>query len=124
MSDVKNCETLYEFDGPVVFVAELHGRDRLFVAFDEKGDTRRFLAAATDPQTVSAVREGRLSVLGALKAGDELHTIDFTSGMQAVIMVPVTLADMVDNLPKPNVGISHSFGKCPDKLPKTTAPNP
>lgn len=118
---IEGHETLYEYDGPLVFVAMLDGRLRIFTAVDETAGLRTFVAATATEEAVSAVREGRLSLLGALTAAEELHTVDIDSFMAATPLVSVRLSDLAGRLPKPGSGVSYTFGECPDAMPPAAA---
>lgn len=66
LGSVKPSETLYSFDGPLLFTANMGFSNLLFSKFDEIEDRDLFLAVPTDDKIVDALRRGLLSVRGAL----------------------------------------------------------
>lgn len=59
-------ETLYYFDEPLIFVARFGIFKAIFSKIDEQGDWSLYAAGTVSDRAIQALKDGRLSVLGAL----------------------------------------------------------
>jgi hypothetical protein len=59
-------EVLYDFGGPTIFTAKIGLEQFLFYKTNEDGDSDYYLATPISPEEISALKEGKLSVRGAL----------------------------------------------------------
>lgn len=110
-------ETLYEFDGPMIFVGVLDGARRLFCAVRERNGNWGYLAAAAPDEAIDALRTGGLSVRGALESSDDVLSVELDRRLAVQSMDAVSLPDVPEAwLPTPGYGLSHVFGTCPDRL--------
>lgn len=117
MNKVEWIETLYEFDGPMIFVGVLDGAKRLFCAVREQDGNWGYLASAAPDEALEALRTGGLSVRGALESSDDIVSVDLDPGLAVRSMEAVSLSDVPAAwLPTPGYGLSHTFGTCPDRL--------
>ncbi|RVH06276.1 hypothetical protein CN217_24210 [Sinorhizobium meliloti] len=114
-------ETLYEYDGPMIFRTKLGPVDMLCNKVSRRNGKDIFLGCQTDDRTVEALKEGSLSVLGAfdrpsywvLAVDDEFRVANYWNCFRR-------------DLPKrffakAGLGLFHWFGPVPDSLEQTEA---
>lgn len=112
-------EMLYEFDAPVIFRARVGFNDFLFAKRDEGEELDFYFAVETSDQIIRALREGRLSLRGALYQKEawiiesDLNTV---SGFQHL-----NEAALINFLPAKNVGLLSRFGIVPDTVEQADA---
>ena len=117
--EVRVLETLYEFEGPIVFVARVGFNELLFAKRDEGEAFDFYLAVESDERTVAALKEGRLSLRGAL---DQSEAWLIESDLQAVNGFQNLREGQFDDLlPQPKVGLYSRFGLVPDTLEQAEA---
>lgn len=114
-------ETLYEFDGPLIFRTTIGMVDLLMSKVTTVRNVSIFLACQTDDRTVQALRAGRLSVFGALdKASYWLIALD------EAFVVRAYWNCLKNDVPKkffakPGLGLFHWQGAVPDSLEQAFA---
>lgn len=112
--EIKVLQTLYEFEGPIVFVARVGFNELLFAKRDEGELADFYLAVETDQQTVAALREGRLSLRGAL---DRSEGWIIETDLANVLGFQSLKEGQFDALlPSPKIGLYSRFGLVPDTL--------
>ncbi|CAJ0856987.1 hypothetical protein AMST5_00973 [freshwater sediment metagenome] len=67
-SRIEPKRVIYEYDGPVIFIATLGVIDFLFYKAAEDDETDTFIASETGDHVLDVMLAGRLSVLGALRS--------------------------------------------------------
>jgi hypothetical protein len=76
-------DVLYAFDGPVVFVAPVGLSKTLFVKFQEQDHSSFFHASPINEENLSALKNGELSVRGALTA-DQIFIVELTHNLHVI----------------------------------------
>jgi hypothetical protein len=66
IAPLEPAEVLYEFDGPLTFTCKFGFFDALFHKAGERSGIHFFLAVETNEETITALRDGKISVRGAL----------------------------------------------------------
>jgi hypothetical protein len=113
-------EVLYEFDGPVIFTARIGLNTLLFAKRDETPDGEFFLAVDTDSTTLTALREGRISLRGALSRAEAwLIETDIGFAVRGFQTVPSSRLGLL--LPARNAGLLAGFGTVPDTIEQAEA---
>lgn len=106
----------YEFDEPLIFSGNFGPIECLFVKVRQKDNVSYFLASETKPRTIKEMREGRLSVYGALAANrfwllsKRVDENFYNYWGLAQEEVPPRF------FPKLGKGLHHWFGSVPDSL--------
>ncbi|TCM62374.1 hypothetical protein [Rhizobium sp. BK068] len=118
---VEPIETLYEFDGPMIFRTKLGPVDLLCNKVSDKGGKHLYLACQTDEATVSALRGGLLSVYGAFdRASHWMLALD--KDFRVASYWNCSRQDLPKRFfAKPGLGLFHWFGPVPDSLEQTHA---
>ncbi|WP_375291826.1 hypothetical protein [Qipengyuania sp.] len=117
--EIRISEVLYEFEGPVVFVARVGFNELLFAKRDEGELADFFLAVETNDRIVAALRQGKLSLRGALDRPEgwlietDLRTIN---GFQSLAE-----GQFDDLLPQPKIALYSRYGLVPDTLEQAEA---
>ncbi len=114
-------ETLYEYDGPMIFRAKLGLVDILCNKVSVRDGRHIYLACQTDDRTIDALRDGKLSVLGAfdrpsywiMALDDELRVESYWNCYKED--VPTRF------FAKPGYGLFHWHNAVPDSLEQATA---
>ncbi|MDX0469936.1 hypothetical protein [Sinorhizobium meliloti] len=114
-------ETLYEFDGPLIFRTTIGMVDLLMSKVTAVRQVSIFLACQTDDRTVQALRAGRLSVFGAFdKASYWLIALD--EAFQVKAYWNCSKADVPKRFfAKPGLGLFHWQKEAPDSLEQAFA---
>lgn len=92
--EIEPAEILYHFDGPAIFTARIGIADYLFYKVDEDSDSEQFVAAVTDGSIITLVKQGKISVRGALNQG-----VNFVFNLNRDFMVQSYCAIPFDQLP-------------------------
>lgn len=109
------CEVLFEVDGPTIFTAQVGLSKFLFFKHDETDDAEIFIAAALSDVDLSALREGHISVRGALSYRNAwLVKVDHDYVVQNYQAHDYSSIEPF--LPPEGVGLSASFGVVPDSM--------
>ncbi|MGK6313747.1 hypothetical protein [Neorhizobium sp. DT-125] len=109
-------ETLYEYDGPMMFRAKLGLVDILCNKVSVRKNKHLYIACQTDERTIQALRDGKLSVFGAfdrpsfwiLSLDDDFRVTSYWSCDR--VDVPARF------FAKPGFGLYHWHGRVPDSL--------
>jgi len=118
---IRPLEILYEYDGPTIFVAKIGFFDVIFHKFDETPEHEFFIVAQTNPKTVEALREGRLSMRGALE-GDTYWIAQTAAHLEIVRTWRVDEYDLPTRiLPTRHHGLLHQLNPVPDTLEQATS---
>lgn len=113
-------EVLYFYDGPTIFTAILGLSEVLFQKFDETIHNEFFVATPTNSDKIDALREGRLSVRGAIES-DEYWVIQTTGNLKIEKTWKVSEFDFpVRFLPSRHHGLLHQLNPVPDSLEQAT----
>lgn len=119
-TSIKPVEVLYEYDGPTIFVAKAGFSNVLFHKFDETREHDFFIAVQTNPRTVEALREGRLSMRGALEC-DSYWVVQTSGNLNVEKTWQVDEFDLPTRiLPTRNHGLLHQLNPVPDTLEQAT----
>jgi len=117
---IKPIEVLYYYDGPTIFTATLGLSEVLFSKFDETEDTELFVVSPIKAGAVAALREGRLSVRGALE-GESYWVVQTTGELHVVKSWSVSEYELPTRiLPARNHGLLHQLNPVPDTLEQAT----
>ncbi|MGR9499430.1 hypothetical protein ACU8OJ_21980 [Rhizobium leguminosarum] len=114
-------ETLYEYDGPMIFRTKIGLADILCNKVSTRGDQHLYLACQTDDRVVEALRNGRLSVFGAFD-----HTSYWILSLDEDLSVRGYWNCYREDVPKkyfakPGLGLYHWHGAVPDSLEQASA---
>lgn len=113
-------EVLYEVDGPTIFTSRVGLSNFLFFKHDETDDSEIFIAAAVSDADIAALRDGRISVRGALSYRDAwLIKADHEYAVER--FQPHDFTSIEPFLPPRGIGLSPSFGTVPDSLEQAEA---
>jgi hypothetical protein len=108
-------EVLYELDGPTIFTVKVGLKTMLFFKHDETDDAEIFIAVDVGDTDLAAMREGRLSVRGALSY--RKAWLIKTSHEYVVQMYQShDYSSILPYLPPKGVGLSAKFGVVPDSI--------
>lgn len=114
------CDVLYEVDGPTIFTAQVGLSKLLFFKHDETEDADIFVAAAVSDADLSALRQGHVSVRGALSYRDAwLVKVDHDYVVES--FQAHDLASIEPYLPPRGIGLAPAFGTVPDTLEQAEA---
>ncbi|WP_201832842.1 hypothetical protein [Microvirga zambiensis] len=118
---LRPAQVLYEFDGPLIFTVRSGLAEILFYKVDELDDANLFLATQTSDQIISALKEGRLSVRGALLQSN--HWVVETSPNLVVTRYwPLSIRDVPESFfPLETVPLYSHFGPAPDSIEQAEA---
>lgn len=117
--DIRIRQILYEFDGPIVFIAQVGLNELLFAKRDEGELADFFIAVETDNSIVEALSQGRLSLRGAL---DQADGWILETDLNQVFGFQHLLKGQFDGLlPPAKVGLYSRFGLVPDTLEQADA---
>lgn len=105
---------LFELESPCVFTSRVGLNELLFVKRDEIAEFDYYIAVDCNSRVIEALREGRLSLRGALSFQD--GWIVEACGMQVKSFQQVEERHIVNFLPEPKAGLYASFGAVPDTL--------
>ncbi|TBZ96341.1 hypothetical protein E0H56_04415 [Rhizobium leguminosarum bv. viciae] len=114
-------ETLYEYDGPMIFRTKLGLVDLLCNKVSVREGRHLYLACSTNDRTVDALKNGRLSVFGAFDAA--AYWILSLDESLAVLGYWNCEREEVPTrfFAKPGLGLYHWQGKVPDSLEQASA---
>jgi hypothetical protein len=109
-------QTLYYFNGPVVFLAHLGLSHLIFQKFDEDDEVEYFVASETTPEAIEALRSGRMSLRGAIEA--ERFWVIRTRGFLVIDCIwEVSIYDFpLSLLPKKRNALFHRPHAVPDTV--------
>jgi hypothetical protein len=108
-------DVLYHYDVPLLFTARLGVIEALFYKLEDSGEIDLFLVCPTDRSTVSALKEGRLSVRGALDA--RRYWIVECKRYQTIRTWSVPRHELPrDFLPEPKAGLFEHHGSTSDVI--------
>lgn len=108
-------EILYELDSPTIFTAKIGLATMLFFKHDETDDAEIFIAAGVEDTDLAALREGRISVRGALSYRNAwLIKVDSDYVVQMYQSHDYT--SVSPYLPPKGVGLAAKFGIVPDSI--------
>jgi hypothetical protein len=118
---VEPIETLYEYDGPMIFRTKLGPVDMLCNKVSYRDGKHLYLACQTDEMTVDALRRGALSVYGAFDRGTY-----WVLALDDHFKVASYWNCYRGELPKrffakPGRALFHWFGQVPDSLEQSNA---
>ncbi len=118
---VEPVETLYEFDGPMIFRTNLGPVDMLCNKISHKDKKHVYLACQTDEMTVDALRQGTLSVYGAFDRGN-YWILALDEEFRVESYWNCFRRDLPKRyLAKPGRALFHWFGQVPDSLEQSNA---
>jgi hypothetical protein len=112
---IEPLDTLYEWDGPVIFTAEIGLYTHLFFKKDELEAGECFIGCMVDEPELHALKDGRLSVRGIFisKTGWLLQ-LDFN--LDVLAFQELSIDDLAALLPPRGVGLFAGAGLVPDSL--------
>ncbi len=112
---------LYEYDGPMIFTAQLGFIDAIFLKFDELDNTDLYIATQTNDQIVSMIIAGQLSVRAGLEK-DSVWIIEMHRDMTISKYWFCDRERLPDSLlPRKNSGLFPHFGFVPNTLEQAKA---
>lgn len=114
-------KVLYQFDGPILFVAKVGMLNCLFLKTDETDLGQEFISCYIDERHLEGLVEGRLSVRGAFEAQQDTYYVLTTPRYEVLKEVKVEGSYLEERLPEPNVGVFEHQGECPDVLQEKDA---
>ncbi|MER9568879.1 hypothetical protein NKI77_06785 [Mesorhizobium opportunistum] len=118
---VEPSETLYEYDGPLIFRARLGIVDLLLSKLADRDGSQTYLACQTDDRTVDSLREGRLSVYGAFDQRSYWILL-LDPSLRVASYWNCLREDLPPKfLPKAGLGLFHWHGQVPDSLEQSFA---
>ncbi len=107
LPSIEPSEVLYFFDEPLIFVSTVGLLDHIFVKFDESGGDSFYFCAETNGEVVTALRDGKLSVRGAL-GQNRVHIIEADRNLQPTRIWTTRLAEIDERfLPERGAGLDH-----------------
>lgn len=113
-------EVLYELNGPAIFVSRFGPFSLLFYKVDEKDETDFFLASQVSTKPLKLLKEGRLSVRGAITSGP-IWVCEIDLDRKLRRFAEANESEVTQFLPLPSVGLRADFGVVPDSLQQTEA---
>ena len=114
-------EVLYQYDGPLLFTARLGLVPSLCYKLEELGQSDLYLMSQWRDEAIKALREGKLSVRGALTS-DAYWVVEADRAGCVLRHWPVLPENLpVDFLPPPRRGLHERFGDAPDTLEEVGA---
>ncbi len=108
-------DVLYDIDGPVIFTAKVGLATMLFFKHDETDDADIFIAAGIDDGGLAALRQGRVSVRGALSYRNA-WLIKADHDFEVQLYQSHDYSSILQYLPPKGVGLSAQFGVVPDSM--------
>jgi hypothetical protein len=112
---IEPLDALYEWDGPVIFTAEIGLYIHLFFIKDEQESGEYFISCMVDEQELRALKDGRLSVRGVFTSKPGwLLQLDFN--LVVLAFQELSIDDLAALLPSHGVGLSAGAGLLPDSL--------
>ena len=112
---VQPCEVLYEVDGPTIFTAQVGLSNFLFFKHDETEDAEIFIAAAVSDADLDALRNGRISVRGALSYRDA-WLVKANHDYEVQQYQAHDYSSIEPFLPPKGLGLAAAFGAVPDSI--------
>ncbi|PDS45213.1 hypothetical protein CO662_24940 [Rhizobium anhuiense] len=114
-------DTLYEYDGPMIFRTRIGLVDLLCNKVSRRNGLDIILACQTDDRTITALKDGKLSVHGAF-AREAYWIISLDDEDRIAAYWNCRRVDLPDRFfAKPGLGLFHWFGTVPDSLEQTSA---
>lgn len=114
-------EILYDFDGPAIFTTRIGLETILFYKADIHDEGDYYLASSVSDTDLIALREGRLSVRGALSQ-PRCWMMDVDFDLEVIRYEQKNLKDIIPLLPRSGVPIYASFPKAPDSIQQANSP--
>lgn len=114
-------QVLYFYDGPILFTMKMGFFDVLVYKVDEDEDLELFLLKQTSEEEIDRLRQGRLSLRGALKS--ERYWLAETKGrLQVNRNWMVALSDLPEAyMPQSGLGLAAGQKRLPDTLLQSDA---
>lgn len=113
---IEPSETLYEYDGPMIFRAELGLVNILCNKVSVRNNRHLYLACQTDDRTVEALKEGKLSVFGAFDR-PSFWILSLDEQFQITSYWNCDREEVPKRFfAKPGYGLYHWQGRVPDSL--------
>lgn len=118
---VTPADTLYDYDGPLIFRATVGLVDMLFNKVSQIDGDDLYLACETDQRTVEALKAGKLSVAGAFDR--KSYWIVRLDPCGRLLSYWNRFKDDIPKhyFAKPGVGLFHWHGRVPDSLEQASA---
>ena len=117
---LKPNETLYYLDGPAIFTQKIGPYIFLFVKADEREASDYFIASHINEKILRYLRNGQISVRGALLSGS-LLVFELDLDLKVLGYQEVTDDEVSAYLPKLGIGIKSEFGLVPDSVQQSEA---
>ncbi len=118
---IEPVEVLYEFDGPLTFVALFGMFQALFHKVGQRNDAHFFAVVEVSSHQLSCLKDGNLSVRGALHS-DRLWVIQTSDRLVVERYWASAIADVPEQiLPERGVGLYPHFQRCPDLIEQVDA---
>lgn len=118
--DIEPEEVLYEYDGPVVFVATFGAYKVLFSRFDEMDDVALYATGTVSSEVLAALRDGSLSLRGAILR-EPCHVMEL-DGLQVRRYWACPAADLPQELlPASGRGLSSAIVDAADSYEQLTS---
>jgi hypothetical protein len=117
-SKIEIIETLYHFDGPVLFVGKAGLLQAIFLKTDESDDSEEFVSCYVDTRHVNALKDGRISIRGVFEAQKDIFVVQINSKLEVILAekMEIERLNYSKRLPKPGAGLFPRMGDCPDVL--------
>jgi hypothetical protein len=118
---IEPIEILYSYDGPAIFTARVGFFDALFYKFDEFDDSDFFLVVPIGKETLASLREGTLSLRGALES-DNAWVIETHRDLSILRWWSISNSMFpAKRLPTRRTGIRPGLGSVADSLEAANA---
>ena len=113
-------ESLYEFDGPAIFTADVGLHTHLFLKKDEQEDSDFLISCIVSDPEIQALRGGRLSVRGVFSSKSG-WLLEIDPEMAVIGFQELSAQELSPLLPPAGVGLSANFAAVPDSIDQAEA---
>ncbi|MCP1766325.1 hypothetical protein [Bradyrhizobium japonicum] len=121
MEPIEPEDVLYEFDGPLTFTASFGPFEALFHHVGKRGNSDYYAVVETNGETIVALREGALSVRGALNRPN-MWVVDLNAALEVQRYWSCRQEDFPEKLlPQRNVPLFAYMEHAPDSLEEANA---